>query len=110
MRGEARYKRSPKEDRTYRGTVYDSKKEAQYAMGLYALLESGKISELREQVPFVICPKQNKGERDMVYRADFQYVENGVTRTVDVKGHKTQLYVLKKRLLQYFHGIKIEEV
>lgn len=110
MRGEARYKRSPKEDRTYRGTTYDSKREAQYAMGLYALLDAGKISDLREQVPFVICPKQNKGERDMVYRADFVYVEDGKTVVCDVKGHKTQLYLLKKRLMQHFHGIKIEEV
>jgi hypothetical protein len=110
VRGEARYKRSPKDERTFQGKVYDSKREAAHAAGLHALARSGMISDLQEQVPFVICPKQGKGERDMTYRADFVYRENGETVVEDVKGHRTQLYNLKKRLMKFMHGITIREV
>ena len=38
-----------------------------------------------------------------------QYVgtQGGV---VDVKGHRTEVYLIKKRLMRHVHGIEIEEV
>jgi hypothetical protein len=107
----ARYKRSPKEERTYKGHVYDSKREMQHAVKLCALYEAGKIHNLRAQVPYIVAEATQKGERDMCYVADFVFEdEHGVTHVQDVKGHRTQLYNLKKRLMYLKHGIRIEEV
>lgn len=110
--GRARYTRSPKEERTFNGKVYDSKKEAAHAAKLHALAAAGAISDLQEQVPFVICPKVKglKGSRDLKYVADFVYVAAGRKRVIDVKGHKTQLYCLKKRLVEWLHEVVIEEI
>jgi hypothetical protein len=109
-KGQARYKRSPAIERTANGRVYDSKKEKDHAIVLHALEATGAIRNLREQVPLVVCPKTRPGERDMVWRADFHYWQGGEEHWVDVKGHRTQLYILKKRLVKHFHGIDIEEV
>lgn len=111
MKGQARYKRSPKEERTWNGKVYDSKAEMQYAVKLHALAKEGVITDLREQVPFVICPKTRKGERAMTYRADFVYLDSeGAMHVCDKKGHRTQLFILKRRLMKYLHNIDVEEV
>lgn len=106
--GQARYKRAPACERTYNGKVYMSKKEAVRAAELHMLQKLGKISNLAEQVPLEICPKQGK-RRAAVYRADFRYEENGETVYEDAKGHRTQLYDLKQRLVLHFHGIKVRE-
>jgi hypothetical protein len=94
---------------------YDSKKEANYATYLHALEKSGKISELKEQVRFVLVQAQYRDgvciERAMSYVADFSYVdENGELRIVDVKGCRTEVFKIKKKLMLYFYNIKIEEV
>lgn len=109
-KGQARYKRSPASERMANGRVYDSKKERDHSIILRALEDRGAIADLREQVPLVVCPKTRPGERDMVWRADFHYIQDGKEHWIDVKGHRTQLYILKKRLVKYFHGIDIEEV
>lgn len=106
----ARYQRKPKAERTWNGRVYDSCKEMQWAVKFHALASAGKIQGLTEQVPFVLVPKHRKGQRDITYRADFVFFEDGSRRVVDIKGHKTQLYELKKRLMQHVHGIEVEEI
>jgi hypothetical protein len=109
QQGQARYKRSPKEDRTWDGRVFDSKHEMNTAIKLQALEKSGKITDLQYQVPFVLVPKDGK-LREITYRADFTFREGGCLQVVDAKGHKTQLYILKKRLVRHLHGIEIQEV
>jgi len=109
MNGKARYKRSPKEDRTWNGRTYDSKHEMSVAIGLHCQQKSGEISDLKEQVPFILVPKDGK-ERALTYRADFTFVENGEMIVMDAKGHRTQLYILKKCVLKHFYGIEIREV
>lgn len=110
MKGQARYKRSPKEDRTHLGRVFDSKREMKRAVELVMLQERGQIEGLEMQVPFVVAEKTQKGERDMVWRADFVYYDSGGFKHVeDSKGHRTQLFLLKRRLVFLKYGIRIEE-
>ena len=107
------------------GITFDSLKEAQRYQDLMLLERAGAISDLKRQVKFVLIPTQRepdtrgvrggiiKGkviELECSYIADFVYTENGKTVAEDVKGFKTKEYVLKRKMLLYFHGIKIKEV
>jgi hypothetical protein len=89
---------------------YASKHEAEVAASLAALERGRKIVDLREQVRFVLVPKNGK-LRAVVYVADFAYRDYGtfVTHIVDAKGYKTPVYRLKKRLMQEL-GYTVEEV
>lgn len=102
---------------------YDSKKEAQYALKFKALLNSGEIIKLNEQVKFVLIPKQNLleprivnnkkllVERERTYIADFVITwKDGKTEVVDVKGFRTDIYALKRALMLWVHGIQIKEL
>lgn len=53
-----------------------------------------------------------KTRRKITYRADFSYVstEDDKLHVVDVKGFKTDIYKLKKKLFEYKYNIEIEEV
>lgn len=92
---------------------YASKKEARRAYELRLLQRAGKISELREQVPFVVIPAIRIDgkliEREARYIADFVYVENGKTVVEDCKGFRTPEYRLKKKLMLERYGIQIRE-
>lgn len=87
---------------------YHSKKEAARATVLHMLENSGAISNLREQVPFELIPKQD-GERACVYKADFCYTQDGEDVTEDVKGGKPlPEFVIKRKLMLFRHGIRIK--
>ncbi len=94
---------------------FDSKREYQVAVKLQALADSGVITELKRQVPFELIPTQkrdakHKATRGCTYKADFTYKdENGELVVVDVKGFKTEVYILKKKLLLWRYGIRILE-
>ena len=97
---------------------YDSKKEARRADVLKLMLKQGLICSLQEQVPFVLCPKQEgidfNGKticlrREMKYIADFVYNENGQIIVEDCKGFKTPEYKRKKRLMKKLLNIDIKE-
>lgn len=110
----------------YQGAVYDSRKEARRARELSLLEKAGKITDLQEQVKFVLIPTQrepdiigNRGgikkgnviEKECAYYADFVYKdENGNTVVEDTKGVKTTEYIIKRKLMLYVHGIKIREI
>lgn len=87
---------------------FDSKKEAKRYIQLKQLERAGLIKKLRLQVPFVLIDKSVYG-REIRYVADFVYVENDVEIVEDVKGVKTPIYKLKKRLMAERYGIKIKE-
>lgn len=91
------------------GFVFDSKKEFHRWCELNILQKAGKISGLSRQVSFELIPKQT-GERAVNYVADFTYYEDGYFIVEDCKGYKTEVYKIKKKLMQYVHGIKIKEV
>lgn len=69
---------------------------------------AGQIRGLKWQVRFELIPKQS-GERACHYVADFVYEENGVRVVEDCKGMRTPLYVVKRKLMLFVHGIKIRE-
>lgn len=90
------------------GIKHDSIKEANRWCDLLLLQRAGVIHDLQRQVKFVLIPKQ-EGERPVYYIADFVYIENGKRVVEDVKGHRTDVYKLKKKLMLYVHGIRIKE-
>ena len=94
---------------TIDGITFDSKKESARYAELKLLARSGLIQNLRLQVPFELIPKQ-AGERAVRYIADFTYTENGETVVEDVKGVRTDVYRLKKKLMLKVHGLRIKEV
>ena len=86
------------------GIKFDSKKEGYYYVYLKELEKTNKISNLQLQVKYELQPKfkrDNKTYRSITYIADFAYEENGKTVVIDVKGFKTDVYKLKKKLLLY---------
>ena len=102
---------------TIEGITFDSMKEAQRWCEL-RLLQRGKvISDLQRQVKFELLPSQNGEcgkviERPVHYSADFVYIENKTGKKIveDVKGMRTKEYILKRKMMLYFHGIRIREV
>ena len=98
--------------------VFDSQKEAQRYCELKLLEKKGEISQLQRQVPFELIPAEVGAEkkklRSIIYLADFVYLteKDGVSQKhiEDVKGVKTAVYRLKKRLMWHLYRISIEEV
>lgn len=99
--------------------TFDSVKEFSRWQELKLLQRAGEIHDLQRQVPFVLIPtqKDERGkvvERELKYIADFVYLANdgtGWRRVVeDVKGLKTEVYRIKKKLMLYRNGIRIQEV
>lgn len=90
------------------GQKFDSQKEYHRYCVLKLLQRAGKISDLQRQVKFELIPKQD-GESAVSYVADFTYYQNGEFIVEDVKGYKTDVYRLKKKLLLWVHGIRIKE-
>lgn len=89
---------------------YASIKESKRAAELKMLEQRGAIKDLREQVSYLLIPKQD-GERACHYRADFVYMDACGHLTVeDVKGMRTSVYNLKRKLMLFVHGIRIVEV
>ena len=92
------------------GRLFDSKAEAARWRELCLLERAGEITELERQVEYELIPKQ-KGERAVKYIADFRYVDHeGKTVVEDTKGVRTPVYILKRKLLLWVHGIRVREV
>lgn len=111
----ARIRRARKELRTVDGRVFDSISEAYRYSELAMLQRTGYISELECQPEFELQPKfrrDGKTERAIKYRADFRYRDYGGNVIVeDVKGHRTEMFKLKRRLLLYrYPDINFREV
>lgn len=101
----------------FNGMVFDSQKEFNRYGELMLLQRAGRIKDLRRQVPYVLIPTQKdyRGRvlfRETKYIADFVYYDNDRKRIVveDVKGVKTEVYKLKKKMMYFHHGILVEEV
>lgn len=100
----ARIRVSPKEARTVDGIVFDSKREAARYLELRAMERAGLISELELQPEFELqeaFTRAGKRERAITYRADFRYRddESGHWIVEDVKGMRTEVYRIKRKLL-----------
>ena len=111
---------------------YASQKEARRAWELKMLERAGKISNLREQVKFVLVPaiykeiprigKRGKPlkpkkvcvQRELAYWADFVYEKDGETVVEDVKGYKGgatyRVFANKKKQMLEKYGLEVREV
>lgn len=89
------------------GIKFDSKREAQRYGALQLMLKAGLISNLRLQVPYQITVN---GMKVCKYVADFVYEDKGIEIVEDVKGMKTPIYNLKKKLMKAVFGVVISEV
>lgn len=89
------------------GIRFDSKAEARRYGTLRALERAGKIAELRLQPAFDCIVN---GRKICTYRADFQYRGADGVVVEDVKGAQTQVYRLKKKLVEALHGVSIVEI
>lgn len=81
--------------------TFDSKKEGKRYDELILLSKQGIIKNLILQPEFEIIPtvKWNKKTLCKIkYIADFKYEKDGKTIIEDVKGFKTDIYNIKKRL------------
>ena len=99
---------------TYDGILFDSKKESQIFARLKTMERFGLIKDLELQVEYELMPKfelNGKTYRKTTYRADFRYFSNEDNKihVIDVKGVKTDVYKLKKKMMAYIHKIEIEE-
>lgn len=87
------------------GERFDSKAEADYFGLLNLLLRTKQIVGFERQVPFELQPKykrHGKTVREIKYLADFVvHYADGHTEVVDVKGFRTDVYKLKKKMLLY---------
>lgn len=105
------------------GITFDSIKEANRYCELVWLEKSDEIGELERQVKYILIPSQYEDrivngkvkkvciEKECSYYADFVYKDkNRNTIIEDVKGIKTEVYKIKKKLMLYVHNIKIKEV
>lgn len=106
--------------------MFDSKKEAARWQELKFLEQAGEISYLQRQVKYVLIPSQYEVsgytrtgkekrrlvERECSYVADFVYHDLASNEVVveDVKGFRTNDYIIKRKLMLHVHGIKIVEV
>lgn len=94
---------------------YDSRKEHRRADQLKLMQRAGLISNLREQVKYVLIPAQRGSdgkllERECAYVADFVYDKDGGTVVEDTKGFRTPEYRIKRKLMLQVHGISIVEI
>ena len=87
------------------GKKFDSKHESRDYLKLKSMEDSGIISNLQTQVSFELQPKYTTKDgrkiRAITYRADFQYIRDGVTYVQDSKGFRTKEYALKRKMFEY---------
>ena len=109
------------------GITFDSKREATRWHELKLMEKNGYIRDLQRQVRFELIPAQReddtlgkrggiiKGkviERKVEYIADFVYqdMDTGQIVVEDTKGLRTKDYIIKRKLLLWVHGIRIQEI
>lgn len=85
---------------------FDSKRERDRYSELKLLKKAGLIKKLELQKEFELQPsfkKNGKTYRKITYRADFYYFDNHLGKYIveDVKGFKTDVYKIKKKMFEY---------
>ena len=86
------------------GIKFPSKKEAKRYKELKTLQELGEVLFFLRQVPFHL-------EAGVKYVCDFLvFWTNGEVTIEDVKGVKTDMYILKKKMVEATYPISITEI
>jgi len=88
------------------GIKFDSKKEAARYVMLTTMERHGLISGLSLQPKFDLVIN---GIKIGFYKADFKYTHEGKEVIEDVKGMKTPVYNLKKKMIKAIYGFDIFE-
>ncbi len=86
------------------GYTFDSIKESKRFIELRLLARQGLISDLTLQPVYLLqnaYKRDGKKIREINYVADFRYKQNGAIVCEDVKGHLTDVYKLKKKMLLF---------
>lgn len=99
----------------YDSIVFDSVKEKNRYMILKQYEEAGAIKKLQLQKSFELIPGfilNGKKIRGIKYICDFYYYDNNLKKYIveDVKGMRTDVYKIKKKLFEYKYNIEINEV
>lgn len=100
----------------YNGIKFDSKKEMQRYKNLELLESTDYICSLELQKKFLLQEGYTNAEgkkiRPIYYIADFFYFDYIDQRWVveDVKGVRTEVYKLKKKLFEYKYNLTIDEL
>jgi hypothetical protein len=93
------------------GIKFDSKAEARRYGELKLLERAGEIRALGLHPKFIF---ELNGVRIGSYKADFQYLlrhsEQLIVEDVKSPASKTQMYRLRKNMMQAFHGVLVREV
>lgn len=99
---------------------FASKREARRYMDLWLMQRAGEITHLQTQVTYPLLPRQvhpdGTKERAIDYVADFVYEQDGKTVVEDSKGLRDtssaiyRVFVMKRKMMLYFHGITVREV
>lgn|SRR5574344_1514347 len=89
------------------GIVFDSKKEAMHYLYLKGLEKQGTITELQLQPKFEYKLRKKKM---FTYIADFAYKDEFGWHVVNVKGVRTPVFNLKKKIIEAEYEIEIEIV
>lgn len=94
--------------------MFDSKREAQRYVELKQMAKAGAIEGLILQPRFELQPaykKNGENKRKIEYVADFMYTQNGETVVEDVKGVRTPVYKMKKKIFEYvYSNLTITEI
>jgi hypothetical protein len=86
---------------------FHSQAEAKRYGQLKLLFRAGTIRNLELQPAFHISIN---GKKIFTYKADFAYFEGAERIVEDVKGFRTPVYKLKKKIVEAQLGVKIREV
>ena len=109
------------------GETFDSMKEYWRYIELLHMQQEGKIKDLQRQVKYTLLPAQREAdtvgkrggikkgkllEREVAYYADFVYrlADAGTLIVEDTKGVRTKEYIIKRKMMLYFHKIRIKEL
>lgn len=90
---------------TIDGITFDSKKEAARYQELKLMERAGLIKDLELQPEYELIAAYRRQDGKHIqairYRADFRYLDLRTSKRIveDVKGMKTQVYLIKKKLL-----------
>ena len=93
---------------TIDGITFDSKREASRYLELKLLQAAGEIQDLVLQPPFELIVQGGKVVGK--YYADFQYRVGARVVVEDAKGTRTDVYRLKKKIVEAVHHIQIVEI
>lgn len=98
----------------YKNIEFDSMKEMSWYIKYELMEKSGSIKDLQRQVKFELQPSfklNGKTIRAINYYADITYIDkDNKLHVIDIKGMKTEVYKLKKKMMAYKYNIEIEEI